>query len=103
MKLWHGKGIKIVVYLDNGIGAAKGIADAEAASSLVKGTLAQVDLVAHPKKCHWEPSQMVKWLGFNIDLDTGCLSVPLEKLASIKDRLAEAIAQDWIQAGQLHL
>ena len=64
VKFWRGKGVKIVVYLDDGVGSVKGRAGAEAASSLVKCTLAQAGFVAHPEKCHWEPSQSVKWLGF---------------------------------------
>ena len=36
VKFWRGKGAKIVLYLDDGIGAAKGRAGAEAASNFVR-------------------------------------------------------------------
>ena len=101
VKFWHGRGMKIAVYLDDGIGAAKGWVGAEAASNFVRDMLGRAGFVAHPEKCHWGPSPSARWLGFNLDLSTGCLSVPLDKIAHLKERLAGAATTNYIQARQL--
>ena len=83
VKFWHSKGIKIVLYLNDGIGAAKSKARAESASILV-----QAGFVVHPEKCYWDPSQITRWLGFILNSCDGCLSVPPEKIDCLKEKLA---------------
>ena len=65
VKFWHGKGIKIVMYLDDGIGAAKGIERVCRDSKLVQDTLARAGFVAHPGESNWQPSSTARWLGFS--------------------------------------
>lgn len=67
VRYWRGKGLRIVVYLDDGLGAAVGKGVAREASELVRSTLASAGLVAHPGKSRWQPTQRLVWLGFVID------------------------------------
>ena len=76
-------------------------AGAESASSIVRSTLVQAGLVAHQEKCHWEPSQTTRWLGFILNLCEGCLSVPPEKIDCLKENLAAVANSECIQARQL--
>ena len=67
VKSWRGHGLKVVIYLNDGICSVP--ADrAEAANELIKITLEQAGFVAHPVKSQWTPSYQVLWLGFDIDL-----------------------------------
>ena len=64
MKLWHSIGLKIVMCLDDGIGAARGSKNASKASGLVRDTMEKAGFVAQVEKSRWGPSSTAKWLGF---------------------------------------
>ena len=83
VKLWRSKGLKAVMYLDNGICAVKGKIEAKKASAWVRDTLECVGLVVHEGKSVWFPSLSTAWMGFNADLERGCVSVPEAKLAAM--------------------
>ena len=79
MRYWKGRGLKAIVYLDDGIIA-------------VKGPMRKVDehesagFVSNQEKSLWIPSKSVEWLGFNIDLAIGEFSVPPSKLEVLKSQ-----------------
>ena len=54
VKFWRGKGIKVVVYLDNGIGAAGNHELACEANECVKDTLVKAAFVINFEKYHWD-------------------------------------------------
>ena len=77
LNLCDPKGLKAVMYmyLDNGICAIKGKIHVEAkkASAWVKGTIECASLVVHEGKSVWFPSHSTAWLGFDADLERGCV------------------------------
>ena len=75
MKLWQSIGLKIVMCLDNGIGAARSSKNASKVSDLVRDTLEKAGFVAHVEKSRWEPSSTAKWLGFTLDVKNGHVRV----------------------------
>ena len=91
IRLWRSKGIKCVVYLDDGIIAANGRSKAQKDSDFVKESLANAGFVVNAEKSHWTPSQRGKWLGFELDLDVGYITVPVAKIVSLKVLLSQAI------------
>ena len=60
------------------------------------GDLVKAGLVEHLAKCSWVPSQQSSWLGFDMDLSQGVISVPKEKVMALKGQMSQAI-----QAGHL--
>ena len=97
VKFWRGHGLKVVIYLDDGICSVP--ADrAEAASELIKITLEQAGFVAHPVKSQWTPSFQVLWLGFDIDLLNGAILVPKVKVEAINSLLGLALKQGVLKA-----
>jgi len=78
VKLWRGKGLKAIIYLDDGIVRVKGECQAVEASSLVKLDLDNASFVINAEKNSWAPFQAIEWLGFRINLVKGMFSVPLE-------------------------
>ena len=87
---WRGKGIRIVMYLDDGIGAAAGETEAIRASKIVQSTLEQAGFRANTEKSIWQPTQRLQWLGFVLDLAHGHIEVPQEKLDSLLTMLTQA-------------
>ena len=93
VKLWRSKGLKVVtymyMYLVNGICAVKGKIHVEAkkASAWARDALECAGLVVHEGKSVWFPSLSKAWLGFDADLEQGCVSVPEAKLAALRAML----------------
>ena len=94
-------GLRVLPYLDDFLFIVDGLADALAAVSYVQDTLRMLDLVPHPRKCHWEPTQVLEHLGFVIDTLRGLFYVPAAKVRKFavlaKDLICRAVrAKRWI-------
>ena len=66
----------------------------EASLRLVK----QAGFVVNVAKCKWTSSQQGTWLGFDIDLHLGRISVPQEKIVTLKTQLGQAAQKPHLQA-----
>ena len=77
VRYWRSKGLKAVVYLDDGLCAVRGREEACTASQWVQSTLHKAGLVVNESKSSWQPSHEVQWLGFVVNLERGCISVPV--------------------------
>ena len=75
----------MLLYLDDGIMTEKTLEQATEASSIVRRSLLQAGLVAHPTKSVWQPSHVGQWLGFEIDLNAGAIFIPSIKIAKLKN------------------
>ena len=71
------------MYLDNGICAVTGKIEVKKASAWVRDALECVGLVVHEGKSVWFLSLSTVWLGFDVDLERGCVLVPEAKLAAL--------------------
>ena len=80
VKYWRHQGLRVVVYLDNGIVAVKGEQAALIACRAVQDNLAKAGLVVHAIKSKLQPTQQCTWLGFYINLAKGRILVPETKL-----------------------
>ena len=73
--------IAIHMYLDDGNSAAQGGTDrGNCGQHDVRETLENSSFVEHPAKCKWNSSTTARWLGFELDLEKGTVSVPEEKI-----------------------
>ena len=70
-------------------------------SGLVQDTLHQAGFVANEAKSFWSPSQMVQWLGFNVDLLVGCITVPDKKIIALQNMLQSLVGKKCNKAKQL--
>ena len=64
VRSWWGKGLKAILYLDDGIVSVKGEQQAINASAQVKIDLENAGFIINAEKSTWAPSQAVEWLGF---------------------------------------
>ena len=92
---WRGRGLKAIIYLDDGIVAIKGKDMALEESRHVKQDLESAGFVINMEKSIWDPCNHLEWLGFQIDLSKGEFKVPQYKLNRLKLQLCE------IEKGQL--
>ena len=95
IKHWRGKGLKAIIYLDDGIVAVKGKKKALEESKHVKQDPESASFVINVEKSMWEPCNQLEWLGFQIDLSAGEFKVPQCTLDRLKQQLCE------IEEGQL--
>ena len=98
VRYWRARGIKITVYLDDGLGVASNEQQALEASQLVRDTLTKAGFVAHPEKSQWIPTQRLVWLGFVIDMAVGQIEVPEDKLLATKELAAKILSIPQIPA-----
>ena len=85
----------MLLYLDNGIVAVKG------KEATVRKVLARAGLVEHTPKCMWDPVQVMKWLGFTLDLSQGRIMVPTEKIEALKSCLMNPLSKNYFTAPAL--
>ena len=98
VRLWRSKGLKSVVYLDDGICASQNEVEALSCSCWVKETLAKAGWVHNELKSVWTPTHRLQWLGFEVDLKQGCISVPAKKINGLKANLQIAASQTALRA-----
>ena len=98
VRFWRKQGIRITLYLDDGLAVASSKTKALEASSLVKTTLEQSGFVAHPEKSQWTPVQQLTWLGFVIDLAAGKIEVPVGKIQALQESVDRIRAEKEVTA-----
>ena len=57
----------------------EGEEEAERTSLMVQRDLSRAGLVPNLIKCNWRPTMRRTWLGFELDLERGCISAPTDK------------------------
>ena len=90
LKHWRQLGIRVIVYLGDGLVAVEGRQKAVEASEIMWKDLTRAGWVENVTKSEWEASQQLSWLGFNIDLEKGSISVPQAKLDNLHAQLQVA-------------
>ena len=98
VKYWHARGLRLVVYLDDGLCAMGGEAKA---LELVRSTLDEAGFVVNAKKSVWRPTQRLQWLGFIVDLDKGQIEIPAERVAALRGKLQSVCALQRVPAKTL--
>ena len=94
VKYWRGQGLRIIIYLDDGIAVVAGEEAACSASSKVQDDLHQAGFVVNVSKCKWQPNQKCAWLDFDIDLTLGQISAPCDKVQSQLAHIKDVMSQD---------
>ena len=64
IRYWRGRGLKAIIYLDDGIAAVRGRQKALVESTRVKEDIEKAGFIINVEKSVWNPSQTMEWLGF---------------------------------------
>ena len=82
-KHWRAMGMKVVIYLDDGIAAKKTKESAGKAAQIIIQTLSEAGFYINWEKSDFRPKQEGRWLGTNIDTTSLQFSVPKEKIQKL--------------------
>ena len=91
VKHWRSKAIRIVVYLDDGLGASPTSTVAIQHSLSVRTDLVASGFVPNCDKCQWSPTQQLIWLGLDWDLLNQVLKIPARRITKLLAEI-EALA-----------
>ena len=98
---WRTRGLRILVYLDDGLCPVSGEQAAVEASQLVQRILEMVGFVTPPEKSIWQPMQCLTWLGFVVDVALGQIEVLQGKIETLRDILSKVLLAPRIHAKTL--
>ena len=98
VRLWRSKGIKVVLYIDDGIIVAPSFEKASLHSQFIRMSLEEAGFLVNEEKSQWEPRQCVCWLGFVIDLERSAIAIPVDKIELLKDMLSSALENCTLSA-----
>ena len=84
---WRSEGKLVVVYLDDGTALAENKLACQKIAEQMRQDILDSGFVPNKDKCVWSPSQIIKWLGFIINLQDGILEIPDEKIMQIRNVL----------------
>ena len=87
VKRWRSKGLRCIVYIDDGICASRSEEKCISDANLIVTDLDCAGFILSDTKSKLQPQQVGLWLGFTLDLLEGRFLVPQDKVS----RLAAAI------------
>ena len=90
VRKWRSDGIKVILYLDDGVVVGKNEASLISQVHLVRGDLYNCGLKVNESKSLWDPVQSLEWLGVVINLSSMSFEVPLKKLVGLRNQVSEA-------------
>ena len=82
-KRWRGRGIKAIIYIDDGIAASRSFEIAKSVRELVRHDLLSAGFVINNEKSDFNPKTKGKWLGTVIDTRELTFTIPQEKIAKL--------------------
>ena len=88
VKKWRTEGKSLVVFLDDGLGAAADYTKASISSLSVHADLLKSGFVPNEEKSLWEPTQVITWLGTVIDTSQCIISATDTRIQSLSEDLS---------------
>ena len=101
VKHWRENSIRIIMYLDDGIGIEENYETAVTNSAIVKQDLKDAGLVENIEKSNWEPQNELTWLGISIDSNECILYIPEKKVEAINSLIDNILANKCTTARRL--
>ena len=101
IKKWRSKGIKSIIFLDDGICGGKGFKFTENIARAILSDLERGGWLVNFTKSHLTPMQTGKWLGVIIDTRTATFRVPEDKIEKLLKCIKVILSQTFCSAKQL--
>ena len=92
VKRWRSLGLKVILYIDDGICSAKTADKAEENALMLTRDLDQSGFVLNREKSCLIPQKIGKWLGVLIDLKDGDFHIPKERIEKLKSDMAAVLS-----------
>ena len=91
VKFWRREGIKICVYIDDGLGAFPSLDLAVEDAEFVRNSLTQCGFIINSEKSVWQPQKELIWLGIKINLINLRFTIPENRVLSIMESIQVTI------------
>lgn len=91
IKYWRANGIKIAIFIDDGIGAAGSLEKTRLASVFVKNSIESSGFVSNEEKSIWDPVQCAVWLGLQIDTKNFRLKIKEKRVTKVLAQISEML------------
>ena len=88
---WRGNAKKLLMYMDDGIGAAASETAASQLATEVKNDLDRSGLMVNAEKSDFQPRQCGEFLGYTLNLRIGQFQVPKHKTDGLQSLLLDAL------------
>ena len=92
VKRWRSLGMKVIMYIDDGICSAKSYNEAESHGFRIKDDLDKAGFVINVEKS-LAPQKKGKWLGVLIDLEDGNYIIPEDKVEKLKANIVSTASK----------
>ena len=99
--LWRSKGIKIVLFLDDGCCCENNFEKTLAHSNFVKNVLKRSGFVANEDKSVWEPTKSLTWLGICVDLQRNIYFIHNDRIERILSFVEKILSSAYVSPRQL--
>ena len=90
---WRAQGLRVAMFLDDGIGGDKSYDEAFQVSKFVRTSLPKFGFLIAENKCCWEPAQVCTWLGYVWNFIEGQLYATEERICRLESSLNSLIFQ----------
>ena len=87
VQYWRSQGIRIIMYLDDGIAVADNNEHAVQYSKIIREDLEKIGFIVATDKSDWTPKGQIRWLGLNWNFDTGFIHLPSDRLSDIHTKI----------------
>ena len=101
IKHWRTNGIKIVIFIDDGIGAAGSSFKCKAASNFVRRSIGLSGFLSNEEKSEWEPKQLAIWLGLEINTKDFALKIKDKRILKIMDKMEKMYQKECASAREI--
>ena len=98
VKRWRSKGLRCIVYIDDGIYAAKSRDRCVEGTGMIVDDLTLAGFILNIPKSKLTPQQIGQWLGFILDLLSGKFFVPKEKMSKLWHAIDKVLASRLVPA-----
>ena len=101
VKYRRSNGIKICVYLDDGLGVEKSHNKAIKSSSFVRKSLEMSGFVANSAKSIWDPTTALTWLGISLNLEKNFLFITDERVYALTEEIQTLLKTPYTSARKI--
>ena len=88
---WRGSGIRVCMFLDDGLGGNSSLESASVDAEAVETGLCTLGFTLSSSKCNWQPALVQTWLGHVFNMSENRLYVTQSRVIKLKESLSTVL------------
>ena len=101
VKKWRTEGMKVVMYLDDGICTNESRVSLQAQVKVMRNDLINLGFIVNEEKSCWDPVSKLVWLGFFLDLEKYEIKLPEVKSIKLHEKIQISLHSKFLTARKL--